>query len=235
MMGVIRAIIAVFYSAFWCGFAVVYLMIFPKKKDYVLLNVGKKWWSTYMLKWIVGSKIVVSIPEETREFFEQGKGAVLMGNHSSYLDITAAFVATPAPIVFLAKDAIRKVPLLGGANARVGTVFVKRGDKKSAFESITALVKTVSEGRCVLVFPEGTRSWDGEIKEFKKGGFHLATQANVPIIPMRIEGANKVLPRGKFFFKNRHTFKVSFGKPIIGDNVDELRDLTRDVVIKLGS
>ena len=184
-----------------------------------------------MLKWI-GLWAAVSIPEETREFFEQGKGAVLMGNEMRL--IFAAFVATPAPIVFLAKDAIRKVPRLGGANARVGTVFVKRGDKKSAFESITALVKTVSEGRCVLVFPEGTRSSDGEIKEFKKGGFHLATQANVPIIPMRIEGANKVLPRGTFFFKNRHTFKVSFGKPIIGDNVDELRDLTR-VLLKLGS
>jgi len=87
----------------------------------------------------------------------------------------------------------------------------------------------------VLVFPEGTRSWDGEIKEFKKGGFHLATQAQVPIIPMRIEGANEVLPKGKFFFKNRHPFKVSFGKPIVGDNVEELRNLTRDIVVKLGS
>lgn len=235
MIGVVRAIIALFYSAFWCGFAVVYLIIFPNKKDYVLLNVGKKWWSTYMLKWIIGSKIEVSIPEETKDLFAKGNGAVLMGNHSSYLDITAAFVATPAPIVFLAKDAIRKVPLLGGANARVGTVFVKRGDKKSARESISALVKTVSEGRCVLVFPEGTRSWDGNILNFKKGGFHLATQAQVPIVPLRIEGTNKVLPRGKFFFKNRHPFKVSFGTPITGKNVEELRHLTREVVIKLGS
>ena len=69
MIGVVRAIIALFYSAFWCGFAVVYLIIFPNKKDYLLLNVGKKWWSTYMLKWIIGSKIEVSIPDETKDLF----------------------------------------------------------------------------------------------------------------------------------------------------------------------
>lgn len=235
MIGIVRTVFAVLHTAWWCGFAVVYLMVFPKKKDFILLKVAKLWWSTHMLKWVIGSKIEVEVSKKAQEHFDSGKGAVLMANHSSYLDITAAFVATPAPIVFLAKDAIRKVPLLGGANARVGTVFVKRGDRKSAYKSINALVKTVSEGRCVLVFPEGTRSWDGELKEFKKGGFHLATQAEVLVIPMHIHGTNKVLPRGKFFFRNRHPFKVGFADPIYNTNVDELRDLTRDAIVKLSS
>lgn len=235
MIGIVRTIFAIICSAFWCGFAVVYLMIFPKRKDFILLKVAKLWWSTYMLKWIIGSKIEVEISDKAKALLDSGKGAVLMANHSSYLDITAAFVATPAPIVFLAKDAIRKVPLLGGANARAGTVFVKRGDRKSAHKSILALVKTVSEGRCVLVFPEGTRSWDGEIKKFKKGGFHLAVQAKAPVIPVLIEGTNKVLPRGKFFFRNTHPFKVSFSDPITNNDVNELRDLTRDAVMKLRS
>ena len=87
---------------------------------------GRKWWSTYMLKWIIGSKIEVSIPEETKNLFAKGNGAVLMGNHSSYLDITAAFVATPAPIVFLAKDAIRKVPLTWWSKCKSGDRFCQK-------------------------------------------------------------------------------------------------------------
>ena len=87
----------------------------------------------------------------------------------------------------------------------------------------------------VYLYFQRVQEGDGNILNFKKGGFHLATQAQVPIVPMRIEGTNNVLPRGKFFFKNRHPFKVSFGKPITGKNVEELRHLTREVVIKLGS
>jgi 1-acyl-sn-glycerol-3-phosphate acyltransferase len=230
----IRTIITGIYSAFWCASAIVVLMISPKSSNFVLLKMAKKYWSTPMLRWIVGAKIKVEISNKAKELFDQNKGGVIMANHSSSLDITAAFVATPAPIVFLAKASLRKVPFLGGANARVGTVFVDRGSKKSALKAITTLVETVKKGRFVLVFPEGARSKTGELTSFKKGGFHLAVQAEAPVIPMYIEGTHKRLSPGSYTIKRfKDPIVVKFGDPIVSSDVVELRNLSYNSICKL--
>lgn len=230
----IRTFIAGAYSVFWCAAAILVLIIAPNSANFVLIKMAKKYWSTPMLRWIVGAKIKVDVSDKARELFNQNKGGVIMSNHSSTLDITAAFVATPAPIVFLAKASLRKVPFLGGANARVGTVFVDRSSKKSAIKAITTLVKTVKKGRFVLVFPEGFRSKNGELNKFKKGGFHLAVQASAPVIPMYIGGTNKRLTPGSYSIKRfKDPIVVRFGDPIVSSDVEELRDLTYDSICKL--
>jgi 1-acyl-sn-glycerol-3-phosphate acyltransferase len=230
----IRTLISGLYSAFWCASAVVVLMISPKSSDFVLLKLAKKYWSTPMLRWIVGARLKVEISDKAQELFDQNKGGVIMANHSSSLDITVAFVSSPAPIVFLAKASIRKVPFLGGANARVGTVFVDRGSKKSALDAISTLVKTVKKGRFVLVFPEGSRSNDGELRQFKKGGFHLSVKASAPVIPMHIDGTNKRLKPGSYTIRRyKEPIVVKFGDPIFSSDVEELRDLTYDSICKL--
>ena len=230
----IRSLIVVIYSMFWCGLAVITLMIFPRSSEFVLLQYAKRFWSTPMLKWIIGAPIKVEISPKAAELFDSKKGAILMPNHSSDLDITACFVACPTPIVFLSKASIRKVPLLGEANARVGTVFVERGNKESSRKAIRTLVNTVKNGRSVVVYPEGTRSKTGEILPFKKGGFHLAVQAKAPVIPMHISGTHKRFPpRAIKFIKQKEPIVVKFGDPVISDNVNELRDLTYNAVCEL--
>ncbi|PCJ81439.1 MAG: hypothetical protein COA49_04910 [Bacteroidetes bacterium] len=228
----IRSFIAIISSAWWCGLAVVVLMISPKSSDFVLIKLAKKYWSAPLIKWIVGVDLEVQINPKTQALLNSGKGAVLMANHSSFLDINVAFAACPAPIVFLAKASIRKIPLLGGANARVGTVFVERGNKKSARVAISTLVETIKNGRCVLVFPEGTRSdkGSGEIRPFKKGGFHLAFKANAPVIPVYFDGVGPLLPKGHFAIRRNtnstRKVKVIFGAPIIDEkhSVTSLKD-----------
>ena len=230
----IRSLIVVIYSMFWCGLAVITLMIFPRSAEFVLLQYAKRFWSTPMLKWIIGAPIKVEISPKAAELFDSKKGAILMPNHSSDLDITACFVACPTPIVFLSKASIRKVPLLGEANARVGTVFVERGNKESSLKAIRTLVNTVKNGRSVVVYPEGTRSKTGEILPFKMGGFHLAVQAKAPVIPMHISGTHKRFPpRAIKFIKQKEPIVVKFGDPVISDNVNELRDLTYNAVCEL--
>ena len=230
----IRSLIVVIYSMFWCGLAVITLMIFPRSSEFVLLQYAKRFWSTPMLKWIIGAPIKVEVSPKAAELFDSKKGAILMPNHSSDLDITACFVACPTPIVFLSKASIRKVPLLGEANARVGTVFVERGNKESSRKAIRTLVNTVKNGRSVVVYPEGTRSKTGEILPFKKGGFHLAVQAKAPVIPMHISGTHKRFPpRAIKFIKQKEPIVVKFGDPVISDNVNELRDLTYNAVCEL--
>jgi 1-acyl-sn-glycerol-3-phosphate acyltransferase len=220
----LRSFIAVVSSAFWCGLAVCVLMVSPNSSNFVLLKLAKNSWSKPLLKWIVGVNLEVEIDGATRALLESGKGAVLMANHSSFLDVNVAFASSPAPIVFLAKASIRKIPFIGEANARVGTVFVERGNMESARKAISSLESTLKKGRCVLVFPEGTRSDNGSgvVRPFKKGGFHLAFNADAPIIPVYFKGVGPLLPKGTFAIRKpkrgNEKIRVLFGAPIFKKN-----------------
>lgn len=225
VIGFLRTVLSVLYSAFWCGTALITLVIFPNSSEFVLIKFGKKYWSEVMMKWIVGAELDVQLHPETVALFKSGRGAVLVSNHSSYLDINLAFASTPTPIVFIAKAGVKKVPLLGGANERVGTVFVERGNINTAKKAIKKLEKTLKNGRCVLVYPEGSRFKTDEIQPFKKGGFHLASNAGAPVVPVYHEGLGEILPPHTFIIrKPSKPIVVRFGKPIYASNVEELRD-----------
>ena len=225
VIGGLRTVLSVLYSAFWCGTALITLVIFPNSSEFVLIKFAKKYWSEVMMKWIVGAELDVQLHPETEALFKSGRGAVLVSNHSSYLDINLAFASTPTPIVFIAKAGVKKVPLLGGANERVGTVFVERGNINTAKKAIKKLEKTLKNGRCVLVYPEGSRFKTDEIQPFKKGGFHLASNAGAPVVPVYHEGMGEILPPHTFIIrKPSKPVVVRFGKPIYSSNVEELRD-----------
>ena len=225
VIGFLRTVLSVLYSAFWCGTALITLIIFPNSSEFVLIKFAKKYWSEVMMKWIVGAELDVQLHPETEALFKSGRGAVLVSNHSSYLDINLAFASTPTPIVFIAKAGVKKVPLLGGANERVGTVFVERRNIKTAKKAIKKLEKTLKNGRCVLVYPEGSRFKTDEIQPFKKGGFHLASNAGAPVVPIYHEGMGEILPPHTFIIrKPSKPVVVRFGKPIYSSNVEELRD-----------
>jgi len=225
VIGFLRTVLSVLYSAFWCGTALITLIIFPNSSEFVLIKFAKKYWSEVMMKWIVGAELDVQLHPETEALFKSGRGAVLVSNHSSYLDINLAFASTPTPIVFIAKAGVKKVPLLGGANERVGTVFVERRNIKTAKKAIKKLEKTLKNGRCVLVYPEGSRFKTDEIQPFKKGGFHLASNAGAPVVPVYHEGMGEILPPHTFIIrKPSKPVVVRFGKPIYSSNVEDLRD-----------
>ena len=153
VIGFLRTVLSVLYSAFWCGTALITLMIFPNSSEFVLIKFAKKYWSEFMMKWIVGAELDVQLHPETEALFKSGRGAVLVSNHSSYLDINLAFASTPTPIVFIAKAGVKKVPLLGGANERVGTVFVERGNIKLAKKAIKKLEKTIKKWAMCCCIP----------------------------------------------------------------------------------
>ncbi|MGY8929155.1 MAG: lysophospholipid acyltransferase family protein [Flavobacteriales bacterium] len=231
VIGFFRTVLTVWYAAFWCGTALITLIIFPNSSELVLRKFAKKYWSEFLMKWIVGAELDVQLHPETEALFKSGRGAVLVSNHSSYLDINLAFASTPTPIVFIAKAGVKKVPLLGGANERVGTVFVERGNIKMAKQAIKKLEKTLKNGRSVLVYPEGSRFKTNEIQPFKKGGFHLASNAGAPVVPVYHEGMGEILPPHTFIIrKPSKPVVVRFGKPIYSSNVDELRDKSFEAV-----
>ena len=134
-------------------------------------------------------------------------------NHASQLDINVCASVIPRPIVYLAKASIRKVPVLGLLNERVGTFFIDRSNPSAAKASVDNLLTSLSNGISVIVYPEGTRTISGELNSFKKGAFYLAAGANVPIIPMHVHGTRKVLPKGGWLLRP-NPVHVRFGEPL---------------------
>ena len=121
-------------------------------------------------------------------------------NHQSSLDIVVAFMVLPVNLRFVAKHVLKYVPFLGWYMWATGMIFVHRGRRGAAMGSLVEAAARVRDGASVLVFPEGTRSRDGNVQAFKKGAFVLASQAGVPIVPVAIEGSGRCFPPDGFGF-----------------------------------
>ncbi|MBM3382670.1 MAG: 1-acylglycerol-3-phosphate O-acyltransferase [Betaproteobacteria bacterium] len=120
---------------------------------------------------------------------------VYVANHQSQADILTVFLLN-RQFRWLAKDSLFKVPFLGWAMRAVGYVPVKRGDRHSAVECFRKSREHLDRGTSMLFFPEGTRSRDGALQTFKNGAFRLASEAQCAIVPITLEGANDLLPKG---------------------------------------
>ncbi len=120
---------------------------------------------------------------------------IFMGNHQSQVDIVAVFCALPQAPGFLAKKELRKVPFMGRAMELGGHVFIDRGRRERAIAAVEDAARAVRSGSSVVVFPEGTRMDREVVGPFKKGPFHLAMTAGVPIVPFGIRGTRAILPK----------------------------------------
>lgn len=121
---------------------------------------------------------------------------IVMANHQSHYDVFALMGLLPLQIRWIIKMELRKIPLFGFACERVGYIFIDRGDHAKARESLKAAGERIRGGASVIFFPEGTRSADGKLRSFKKGGFVIALEAQVPILPVTVVGGKEVLPKG---------------------------------------
>ena len=123
------------------------------------------------------------------------KPYIFMPNHMSNGDIPVLLAHLKVQFRWLAKAELFRIPLLGFAMKRAGYISIDRSNRKSAFESLARAAQTIRNGRSVLIFPEGTRSRDQSIKAFKKGGFVLAVESGVPIVPVVIHGTWRIMSK----------------------------------------
>jgi 1-acyl-sn-glycerol-3-phosphate acyltransferase len=124
-----------------------------------------------------------------------------MPNHQSNADIPLLLGRLPVQFRWLAKAELFRIPIFGRAMRGVGYISIDRSNRKSAFESLERAARTIRSGTSVLIFPEGTRSRDGRILPFKKGGFVLSVDAGVPIVPIIIRGTRDIIPKGHFLIR----------------------------------
>ena len=138
---------------------------------------------------------------------------VFMANHASSLDIWSLFVAIPRPVRMIAKKQLARIPLFGWAMWAGRFIFIDRQNAVKARRSIEEAGRRIHGGDSVLIFPAGTRTRDGQLGVFKKGGFHLAIQAGVPIVPVALQGARALMPRGSLLVRAGQV-RVIMGEPI---------------------
>ena len=148
------------------------------------------------------------------ENIEDGKSYIFMANHQSNYDIPTALGCLVVEFRWLAKAELFRIPIFGRAMRGAGYISIDRSDRKSAFESLKKAATTIREGVSVLIFPEGTRSEDGKVLPFKKGGFYLALDAGVPIVPIVISGTHEVMPKHHFLVRTGGAVTIDIMPPI---------------------
>jgi putative phosphoserine phosphatase/1-acylglycerol-3-phosphate O-acyltransferase len=122
--------------------------------------------------------------------------AVFLFNHQSGVDTLLVAKLLRRDFTGVGKQELRTHPVFGPAFAFAGVVFIDRGDTQKAIEGLKPAVTALREGRSIAIAPEGTRSSTGKLGRFKKGAFHIAMQAGVPVVPIVFRNALDVLPRG---------------------------------------
>ncbi len=120
---------------------------------------------------------------------------VYMCNHQSNADIPVLMGCLNVQFRWLAKAELFRIPLFGYAMKRTGAVSIDRSDSRAGLRSFKQAARTIRDGTSVVIFPEGTRSMDGNISPFKMGGFVLAIEAGVPIVPIILHGTRAVMPK----------------------------------------
>ena len=128
---------------------------------------------------------------------DPSRSYIIMANHQSYFDIFL-LLFSPVLIRWMAKKELFKMPVFGSILRWIGAIEVDRENKSKAYLSIKQAVEKIRKGSTVLIFPEGTRSTDGALLPFNKGGFSLAILAGAPILPITIKGSHKIMAKGSF-------------------------------------
>jgi len=143
-----------------------------------------------------------------------GESFVVMSNHQSHFDIPVLYRALPIRMRMVAKAELFKVPLWAAAMRRSGFIPIDRGDRLGALKSLRLAQDAIRQGTSIWIAPEGTRSPDGALLPFKKGGFHIARAVGARILPVTIDGTSATLPSGSMKIRVGQRAVVTIGAPI---------------------
>jgi 1-acyl-sn-glycerol-3-phosphate acyltransferase len=165
--------------------------------------------------WSCGIRVEVSGLENV----DRRRPSIFMSNHQSVIDIAAILATIPVVNVrFVAKRELTRIPLFGWALPLSGQIIVDRGNRARAIESLRRGAERIRAGTHVIVFPEGTRSQTGSLAGFKSGGFHLALQAAVPIVPVSVSGSHHITPKRSLKIHSG-LVRIHYGVPIRTDDL----------------
>ena len=174
-----------------CGILVIVLSFFVRSGN-PLHKIARFWGKSILV--VSGVKVCVKGLSNV----DLAAPYIYMPNHQSNFDIPVLLGHLTVQFRWLAKMELFKIPIFGRAMRKAGYISIDRYHRESAIESLKVAANKIKNGVSVLIFPEGTRSRDGKIRPFKKGGFVMAIDCGVPIVPVVITGTRAIMPRGRF-------------------------------------
>lgn len=133
-----------------------------------------------------------------REHISQNTSYVVIPNHQSYFDIFLIYGWLGIDIKWVMKKELARIPGIGFGSRKVGHIFIDRSNKRDALATLNDARKKLVNGTSVVIFPEGTRSRDGQLGKFKRGAFKLAKDLELPLLPITINGTKNILPADTF-------------------------------------
>jgi 1-acyl-sn-glycerol-3-phosphate acyltransferase len=188
------------------GVPAIFAALVPPRGDW-FLRFARGWARSVLA--VAGISVRALHPEKA----EPGKSVIVVANHESFCDILVLLATLPMQVRFLAKRSVFRVPVLGWSIAAAGFVPVDRGDRARGAATVGAALRRLDGGRSLVIFPEETRTVNGELLPFKRGAAHLALKSGLPLLPIGIAGTFRILPRGSWDIRPGPVV-VSVGNPI---------------------
>ncbi len=193
-----------------------------------LVFVGRT--GVHLGKLILGVRVEVTGLDK----IEKHKTYVFMPNHESFVDGPMMFVIIPQFMRVILKKEIFRVPILAQGMKVAEFIPVDRKGRSGGKEAIERAVRLIqTKKHSFLIFPEGTRSLDGKLQRFRRGGCYLAIKSQVPIVPVSINGSFELMPKGSFFTK-KGTIRVQLHEPVPMEGYSEKTlDVLKDRVYNM--
>ena len=203
------------------------------------LGYGHFWgyWPARIWARIVLWLLLIPVKVEGRPHLEQGQSYVFVANHQGAFDIFLVYGYLNRNFKWMMKYQLRQIPVVGYTCAKAHHIFVdKRGPKKIK-ASYDAARETLKDGISLTVFPEGARTFTGQMGVFKRGAFALADELQLPVVPLTINGSFDIMPRMRdMHFANWHPLTLTIHQPIypVGqgpENIEAIKNQAYDAVM----
>jgi len=207
-------IVTVFWTVF---FSSIILLYFPF--DFT----GGRFLNNLIRVWakLIFASVGIKVKINGLSNLDLNKNYIFAPNHSSSLDIPLMLGFTPLWLVPIAKKELRWIPFLGWAMKLAGHIFIDRSNHDKAMESLNKIKISINKKpRSILIFPEGSRTNNGQLKRFKSGGLTLGIKTGFDIVPVLISGTYRSLKKGSMGF-SRNLLTIDFGIPIKIENYSE--------------
>lgn len=203
----------------------------PHRLDRFYLRFVK--WGFHCVEWLSGSEVTV----RGLENIPTDRPVLYISNHQSFYDIVVTYGRLPEVTGFIAKQSVFSVPVLGIWMHRLYCLGVDRSSMRSGLDMILKAIDEVKHGISIFIYPEGTRSKDGQVHDFHPGSFKVATKTGCPVIPVAVTGTRDIL---EYHFPNvkKSHVTLTFGKPIetkgmSRDEQKELHNTVRNEIIEM--
>jgi 1-acyl-sn-glycerol-3-phosphate acyltransferase len=182
-------LISVILNTFILGSIIIAISPFDRNGN-VVHYIGKFW--SLLNIYLSGTRLTIKGTER----IIKGHTYIVMSNHQSLVDTWALIGKLPLQLRWTIKSEVKKMPVFGYALERMGHIYVGEKKRKQRNLTLQKALKKLKEGLSVVIYPEGTRSKDGYLQRFHKGGAIIAIRSSVPILPVTINGSRFVLPKG---------------------------------------